>query len=116
MNESVNSNRRPKAWLWATLAMVLVPLLTGCGPAGDEYVGEWSSQNKGGHRLEITRVGESTFTVEKTGDLGYSLGATLNDDGILVVQMFGTTLPLVIDDVSGKLTFDSYEYIRAPDA
>ena len=97
MNASVNSNRRPRAWPRATLAIVLVPLLAGCGL---------------GETLQITRQGENTFTVEQSRD-GMSRGsspvATLNDDGLLVMQRHGSIVPLVVDEVSGMHTFDRYE-------
>ena len=98
-----------------TLALVLVPLLSGCGTsAGDEYIGEWSPEGAR-ERLEITRQGESTFTVEsirKGRSRGRSAVATLNDDGILVMQVLGSSVALVIDEGSGLLTFDGREYMR----
>ncbi len=103
-----------------TLALVLVPLLSGCGTsAGDEYVGEWSHGAR--QRLEITRQGESTFEVEtRYKDTFVGLWhknwhkATLNDDGTLMMRVYGRDVPLVIDEVSGKLTRGGDEYIRSP--
>ena len=103
----------------ASLAVVpaLLLLLSGCGgSSGDEYIGEWSSPKGTSGRLEIARQGESTFTVEQapggSGFPGFSAVATLNDDGILVVEVGGGKVPLVVDEASGRLTFNRQEYIR----
>ena len=95
------------------LGTVLVLQLSGCGPrAGDEYIGEWTSlEGRGGMTLEITRHGESTFAVE-FDRMRTSAVATLNDDGVLVVQVRGSNVPLIVDEVSGRLTFDRDEYTR----
>ena len=102
----------------ASLAVVpALLLLSGCGASsGDEYIGEWSSPEGKSGRLEITRQGESTFTVEQArrgrDSPGFSAVAALNDDGILVMEAGGRKVPLVVDEASGRLTFDRQEYIR----
>ena len=85
-------------WVWAR--------------CGRRYVGEWSSPNRGGETLQITRQAStrslsSSFAMECPAVL--PRWRHLNDDGLLVMQMHGSIVPLVVDEVSGMLTFDRYE-------